>query len=48
MATHFSSLAWRITWTVMESMSWGLWGHKELDTIEQLSVHYLFMDLSPH
>ena len=29
-ATHFSILAWRILWTV--------WGHKELDTTERLSL----------
>ena len=33
-ATYSSILAWRIPWTVYSP-----WGHKELDTIEQLS-HY--------
>ena len=32
-ATHSSILAWRIPWTVRSSP----WGHKELDTTEQLS-----------
>ena len=31
-ATHSSILTWRITWTVSP------WGHKELDTTEQLSL----------
>ena len=32
-ATHSSILAWRIPWTIYSS-----WGHKELDTTEQLSL----------
>ena len=31
-AAHSSVLAWRI--------QWGPWGHKELDTTEQLSLHF--------
>ena len=31
-ATHSSILAWRKPWTV--------WGRKELDTTEQLSLHF--------
>ena len=34
-ATHSSILAWRIPWTVYP------WGHKELDMIEQLSLHFI-------
>ena len=30
-ATHSSILAWRIPWTIA-------WGHKELDTTDQLSL----------
>ena len=33
-ATHSSILAWRIPRTVKS------WGHKELDTTEQLSLHF--------
>ena len=33
-ATHSSILAWRIPWTVRS------WGRKELDTTEQLSLHF--------
>ena len=36
MATHLSSLAWRIPWTE-ETGGYSLWGHKELDTTEQLT-----------
>ena len=35
-ATHSSILAWRIPWTVRSSP----WGHKELDTTEQLHLHF--------
>ena len=37
MATHSSTLAWKIPWT--EEPGWqdtvGPWGHKELDTTER-------------
>jgi len=36
LSTHSSILAWRIPWTVYS------WGHKELDTTEQLSLSYTF------
>ena len=39
MATHSSILAWRIPWTG-EPMGYSPWGHKELDTTEQLHVHH--------
>ena len=35
MATHSSILTWKIPWTA----GYSLWGHKELDTTEQL--HFL-------
>ena len=35
MATHSSILAQRIPWTV-----YSLWSRKELDTAEQLSLHF--------
>ena len=35
MATHSSILAWRIPWTV-----YSLWGCKESNTIEGLSLHF--------
>ena len=34
-ATHSSILAWRIPWTVHPQ-----WGRKELNTAEQLSIHF--------
>ena len=38
MATHSSTLAWRIP--VQKSMvGYSPWGLKELDTVEQLSIH---------
>ena len=37
MATHSSILAWRISWT--ENLAgYSPWGHKELDTSEQLTL----------
>ena len=36
MATHSSILAWKIPWTGEPG---GPWGHKELDTTEQLSTN---------
>ena len=35
MATYSSILAWRIPWTE-EFAGYSSWGHKELDTVEQL------------
>ena len=37
MATHSSTLAWRIPWTE-ELGGYRPWGHKELDTTEQLTL----------
>ena len=37
MATHSSILARRIPWTE-EVVSYSLWGHKELDTTERLTL----------
>ena len=45
MATHFSILAWRSPWTEepggLQSIPWG---HKELNTTEQLSLSLLNLD----
>ena len=38
-ATHSSSLAWRILWTVYST-----WGCKELDMTEQLSLYTLLQE----
>ena len=40
MATHSSTLAWKIPW--MEELGTGYypWGHKELGTTEQLHFHF--------
>ena len=40
MTTHSSILAWDIQWTE-EPGDCGPWGHKELDTIERLSMEDL-------
>ena len=37
LATHSSVLAWKIPWTE-EPGSYSPWGHKELDTTEQLTL----------
>ena len=36
MATHYSILAWRIPWSLVDDNPWD---HKESDTTEQLSMH---------
>ena len=38
MATHSSILARKIPWTE-EPVGYSLWGHKELNMTEQLSMH---------
>ena len=38
MATHSSFLAWRIPWTEEPDGAYRLWGHRESDTTEQLSL----------
>ena len=40
MGTHFSILAWRIPWTE-EPDGYSPWGHKQLDTTEQLTLTHL-------
>ena len=35
MATHSSTLAWRVPWTE-EPGGYSLWGHKELDMTKQI------------
>ena len=37
MASHSNILAWRIPWT-KELVGYSPWGHKELDTTEQLTL----------
>ena len=37
-ATHFSTLAWRLPWTV--------WSRKESDTTEQLALHLQLTEIS--
>ena len=41
-ATHSSILAWRIPWTEEPGklQGYSLWGHKESDRTEQLTLHY--------
>ena len=38
MAIHSSTLAWKIPWTEEPDRLHSPWGHKELDTTEQLSL----------
>ena len=38
LAIHSSILAWEIPWTE-EPAGYNSWGHKELDTIEQLTLY---------
>ena len=39
MATHSSTLAWKISWTE-NLVGYSPWGHKESDTTEQLHFWY--------
>ena len=39
MATHSSILAWEIPWTEEPAAGNSPWGHKQLDTTEQLNHH---------
>ena len=39
MATHYSSLAWKIPWTEEPGELQSKWGRKESDMTEQLSVY---------
>ena len=41
MATHSSILAWRIPWTEESGRLYSSWDHKELDTTEQLTFHFI-------
>ena len=45
MATLSSILAWRIPWTG-ELVGYSPWGHKELDTAEQLSENFHFSNVN--
>ena len=40
MATHSSSLAWKIPWMEEPGRLYSPWGCKELDTTEQLHFHF--------
>ena len=40
MATHSSTLAWKIPWTKEPGRLYSPWGHKELDTTERLNFHF--------
>ena len=45
MATHSSTLAWKIPWTE-EQVGYSPWGHKELDTTERLHFHLFHLVFS--
>ena len=47
MAPHSSNLAWRIPWTE-EPGGLSPWGHKELDTTEQLTYLHTHTPTHPH
>ena len=48
-ATHPSILAWRIPWTEESLVGYSLWGRKELDTTEWLSLtHTMTNDVVHH
>ena len=40
MATHSSTLAWKIPWTEEPGGLFSPWGHKESDTTERLHFHF--------
>ena len=43
MATHSSTLAWKIPWTEDGTLvGYSLWGRKELDMTERLHFHFSF------
>ena len=42
MATHSSTLAWKIPWTEQPGAGYSPWGHKELNTPEWLHFHSPF------
>ena len=42
MATHSSTLAWRIPWMEGPWVGYSPWGGKESDTIERLHFHFHF------
>ena len=44
MATHSSTLAWKIPW-MEEPGSYSPWGHKESDTTERLHFHFLYFTI---
>ena len=41
MATHSSSLAWKIPWTEKPGRLYRPWGRKESDTTEPLHFHFI-------
>ena len=47
MAIHSSILAWRIPWTE-DLVGYSPWGHKELDTTEQLTLSLSYIHLKIH
>ena len=42
MATHSSTLAWKVPW-MEEPVGYNPWGHKELDTTEWLHFSFVFL-----
>ena len=45
MATHSSTLAWKIPW-MEEPVGYSPWGHKESDTTERLHFHFVIKEPS--
>ena len=40
MATHSSTLAWKIPWMEEPGAGYSPWGHKQSDVTEQLHFHF--------
>ena len=47
MATHFSTLAWKIPWIEEPGRLYSPWGLKELDMTERLQFHSLSVFTQP-
>ena len=48
MATHSSTLAWKIPWTEEPGRLYSPWGHKESDMTERLQFHALEEEMATH
>ena len=46
MATHSSTLAWKIPWTEKPGRLYSPWGHKELDMTERLHFDFIYQAIN--